>query len=75
MGPYIRQPQASRFLGESSKSYFWWLAKNDPDFPKLIKLGPKITVVSQPELEEYVRKKAQQTADSKQAAAEKAVAA
>lgn len=62
-----RPKDAAQALG-CSESRFWWLAKNDPDFPQLIKLGPKVTVVRDADLAAYVDKKAAATAGAKEAA-------
>ncbi|MDP3835038.1 MAG: hypothetical protein Q8Q82_13835 [Hydrogenophaga sp.] len=63
-----RPKDAAQALG-CSESHFWWLAKNDPDFPPLIKLGPKWTVVRDADLAAYVDKKARLTASGKELAA------
>jgi prophage regulatory protein len=39
----LRPTQAARFLG-IGESTFWRWAKERPDFPKPIKLGPRTTV-------------------------------
>lgn len=49
-------------------SRFWLKARTDPDFPPLIRLGPKTTVVRQADLEAYLEKKA---ADTKAASRER----
>jgi prophage regulatory protein len=54
----LRPRPAADALGVSL-STFWHKAKTDPDFPPLIKLGPKCTVVREADLEAYVDLKAQ----------------
>ena len=63
-----RPKDAAKALG-CSESHFWWLAKNDPDFPQLIKLGPKWTVVRDADLAAYVDRKAKLSADGRGMAA------
>lgn len=53
----LRPRQAADALG-IGLSTFWLKAKTDPDFPTLIQLGPKSTVVREADLEAYVEKKA-----------------
>jgi len=45
----LRPVEAAKALG-CGQSRFWELAKNDPDFPKLIRLGPKHTIVREADL-------------------------
>ncbi|MBA2964990.1 MULTISPECIES: helix-turn-helix transcriptional regulator [Ramlibacter] len=54
----LRPREAAQALG-IGLSTFWLKAKTDPDFPQLISLGPKATVVREADLEAYVEKKAQ----------------
>lgn len=63
-----RPKDAAKALG-CSESHFWWLAKNDPDFPQLIKLGPKWTVVRDADLAAYVDRKAKRLAGGREMAA------
>ena len=53
----LRPREAAEALG-IGLSTFWLKAKTDPDFPALISLGPKATVVREADLEAYVEKKA-----------------
>jgi predicted DNA-binding transcriptional regulator AlpA len=53
----LRPRQAAEALG-IGLSTFWLKAKTDADFPPLIRLGPKATVVREADLEAYVQKKA-----------------
>ncbi len=53
----LRPRDAARALG-IGLSTFWLKAKTDPDFPVLISLGPKSTVVREADLEAYIEKKA-----------------
>lgn len=53
----LRPREAAQALG-IGLSTFWLKAKTDPDFPPLISLGPKATVVREADLEAYVEKKA-----------------
>jgi prophage regulatory protein len=54
----LRPRQAADALG-IGLSTFWLKAKTDPDFPQLIQLGPKSTIVREADLEAYVEKKAE----------------
>lgn len=54
----LRPREAAQALG-IGLSTFWLKAKTDPDFPPLISLGPKSTVVREADLEAYVERKAQ----------------
>jgi len=65
----LRLKLASTDVLGCSESHTWWLAKNDPDFPPLIKLSQRCTVVNRDQLLAYVDKKAQQTAGAKAVAA------
>lgn len=40
----IRSPQARALLGDIGNTTLWRWAKERADFPKPIKLGPKVTV-------------------------------
>lgn len=56
--PLVVRPQkAANILGISLSS-FWLKAKSDPDFPTLIKLSPRTTVVRLSDLEKYITAKA-----------------
>jgi prophage regulatory protein len=57
MGNYLRPREAAHKLG-IGLSTFWLRAKSDPDFPPVISLGPKTTIVREADLEAYVAKKA-----------------
>ena len=57
MGNNLRPEAGAKKLGVS-KAKFWLLAKEDPDFPELIKLSPRCTIVREDELDAYVDKKA-----------------
>jgi prophage regulatory protein len=52
-GRAIRPAQASEKLG-IGLSTLWLKAKNDPDFPKPFKLGPRTTIFLEHELDEYL---------------------
>lgn len=54
----LRPRDAAKRLG-IALSTFWLWAKNDPDFPRLIRLG-KTTSVSASDLDAYVHTKANQ---------------
>lgn len=56
----LRPREAAQALG-IGLSTFWLKARTDPDFPPLISLGPKATVVREADLEAYVEKKARAT--------------
>lgn len=60
----LRPRQAADALG-MGLSTFWLAARTDPEFPPLIKLGPKCTVVREADLEAYVKKKAEASAASR----------
>jgi len=49
----LRPPQAAEKLG-IALSTLWLKAKNEPDFPKPFKLGPRITVWSRQSLDDYL---------------------
>ena len=53
----LRPRDAAQALG-IGLSTFWLKAKTDPDFPQLISIGPKATVVRESDLEAYIEKKA-----------------
>ena len=53
---YLRPKAACNVLGIGLTT-FWNLAKTDPDFPELIKLGPQTTVVEEAALITYVNSK------------------
>lgn len=57
---YDRPRDGAALIGVSL-SQFWLLAKTDPDFPDLIKLGPKTTVVRREDLIKYVENKPKAT--------------
>lgn len=63
----LRPRQAADALG-IGLSTFWLKAKTDPDFPTLIRLGAKSTVVREADLEAYVEKKSQASAKAALAA-------
>ena len=56
--PFLRPAAAAQFLGIGHSS-IWAKAKNDPDFPKAIKLGARTTVFDAAALMAYVQRKAQ----------------
>jgi prophage regulatory protein len=56
----VRPREAAALLG-IGLSTFWLRAKTDPDFPRLIRLSPKTTVVRREDLENYVAAKATAT--------------
>lgn len=56
----LRPRQAADALG-IGLSTFWLKARTDPDFPPLIRIGPKCTVVREADLEVYVEKKTRPT--------------
>jgi prophage regulatory protein len=53
----LRPRQAADALG-IGLSTFWLKARTDPDFPQLIQLGPKSTIVRESDLADYIDKKA-----------------
>lgn len=61
----LRPRQAADALG-IGLSTFWLNARTDPDFPTLIQLGPKTTVVREADLEAYIEKKAEASRVAKQ---------
>jgi len=66
-GNALRPAKAADYLGVGL-STFWLKAKTDPDFPPLIKLSPRTTVVQQAALDRYLATKAAQTLASAPAA-------
>ncbi len=65
----LRPKQAAEALGISLAT-FWRRAKDEPDFPPLIKLGDKMTVVRESDLADYTERKLQaQLAKGKAASA------
>lgn len=56
-GRYIRPNDAAKKLG-IGRSSLWHKIKHDPEFPRPVKLGPKTTVLSEADLDAYVRRKA-----------------
>ncbi len=56
----LRPRQAADALG-ISETTFWARAKDDPDFPPLIRLTARCTVVREQDLIDYVELKSQQT--------------
>lgn len=64
----LRPLEAAKALG-CGPTRFWTLARTDPDFPKLIRLGPKHTIVREADLEAYLEKKLQQSAPGREVAA------
>jgi prophage regulatory protein len=52
-GRAIRPAQASEKLG-IGLSTLWLRAKNEPDFPKPVKLGPRTTIFFENELDQYL---------------------
>lgn len=57
MDNFLRPQKVADTLGISLAS-FWRIAKAEPDFPQLIKLSPRCTVVRAAELSAYMDKKA-----------------
>ncbi len=51
-------------------STFWRLASTDPDFPQLIRLSPRCTVVREADLQAYMDLKAAKAGKAPQADAE-----
>lgn len=66
MPKYLRPKQAADSLGMSVPTLYR-RAKDDPDFPTLIALGPNITVISEEQIEQYVAKKAAASVRAKDA--------
>lgn len=62
----LRPRQAAEALG-IGLSTFWLKAKTDPDFPPLISLGPKATVVREADLEAYMGIKAEASRSTRHA--------
>lgn len=60
----LRPRDAAKALG-TSESQFWALAKRDPEFPQLIRLSARVTIVRSADIEAYVEKKAKQSAGHK----------
>lgn len=56
----LRPRQAADALG-IGLSTFWLKTKTDPDFPPVIRLGPKCSIVREQDLIAYVDKKAAAT--------------
>jgi predicted DNA-binding transcriptional regulator AlpA len=73
---HLRPRQAAEMIG-IGLSTFWHLAKNDPDFPQLVRLSTACTIVRESDLEDYIAKKAgaRRPAVATRQAAEMAVAA
>lgn len=63
------QVAAKMGIGLSS---FWLKVKNDPDFPKLFKLGPRTTVVFDDEIDAYLERCAAKSRSSDETVAPKA---
>jgi predicted DNA-binding transcriptional regulator AlpA len=56
----LRPKQAAAALG-IGLSTFWLKSKTDPDFPPVIRLSERCSVVTEESLSEYVQKKTQQS--------------
>ncbi|KJJ95051.1 regulatory protein [Burkholderiaceae bacterium 26] len=56
----LRPPKAAEKLG-IGLSTLWARAKNDPEFPRPVKLGPATTVFLEHELDAYLAKCAAET--------------
>jgi predicted DNA-binding transcriptional regulator AlpA len=56
----LRPRQAAAYLG-IGESTLWAKSRTDPDFPPLIKLSSRITVMTQESLDHYVEVKAKQS--------------
>lgn len=56
----LRPKQAAAALG-IGLSTFWLKAKTDPDFPPVIRLSERCSVVTEESLSAYVQKKTQQS--------------
>ena len=52
----LRPRIAAKRIG-ISQSTFWKLAKNDPLFPKLTRIGKRCTSISAAALDEYIARK------------------
>lgn len=52
----LRPKEAAKVLG-IAVSTFWKIAANDPDFPKLMRLGKRCTSISAKALDAYIAKK------------------
>lgn len=64
----LRPRQAADALG-IGLSTFWLKTKTDPDFPPVIRLGPRCSVVREQDLAAYVDKKAEATKHDQRAIA------
>lgn len=64
----LRPRQAADLLGVGL-STFWLIAKNDPDFPSLISLSPRCTVVREQDLADYLNRKVEAARPSQMVAA------
>lgn len=60
----LRPREAADALGIGLSTFFL-KAKTDPDFPTLIRLGPKCTIVRESDLVDYIDKKAGATKQGK----------
>jgi prophage regulatory protein len=57
MGRNLRPVEAAERLGISTAT-FWRYARQQPDFPQLVKLSPRVTVVREAELAAWLERKA-----------------
>jgi predicted DNA-binding transcriptional regulator AlpA len=57
---HLRPRQAAAYLG-MGESTLWAKSKTDPDFPPLIRLSPRITLVTKESLDRYIELKATQS--------------
>lgn len=53
----LRPRQAAAYCGISLPTFYRY-ARNDPDFPRLIKIGPNVTVVRAADLDRWLQVKA-----------------
>jgi predicted DNA-binding transcriptional regulator AlpA len=60
---HFRPRQAAVYLG-MGESTLWAKSKTDPDFPQLIRLSPRITLVTKESMDRYIELKAKQSAEN-----------
>jgi|LSQX01.3.fsa_nt_gb predicted DNA-binding transcriptional regulator AlpA len=56
VSPVLRPKQGAAYIGMSLPS-FWRIAKDDPTFPRLFKIGPNSTAVMRADLDAWLQAK------------------
>jgi len=57
IGQYLRAKQVAEYLSVGLSSV-WAMAKNNPDFPRPLRLGPRTTVWDRDQLDTFVERRA-----------------